>query len=369
MIGRLLLTLGLLGLCSVTESVDAMAAQSGSIPPGTVVVLTWSDALDPNLIRDFRRQTGLRVLVDAYAAPDDVPRALRAAKPAYDLALFPLDLLRSTVKAGVLAQIDPVKVPAGSGLNPDLVRQVASQDPGGPHALPFDWYPTGIAFNAARLKAQHVVVDPANGWDPLFKPELLRSAAACGVGVPERPGELYATALTAFGRDPLTPNALDGRRALAGLAQLRLNTKKQSNADLVEGLAGGTLCLAMVPAPDVAQAVERARGAGNGVKLSFALPAQGGPLSVDVLAVPNNAPNVDGALKLIAFLLRPENAVRAARFVHAASALANPPSTDSNAEPALFDDYSVLSKLFLVPDYDASLKRAIDAEWARGKAR
>ncbi len=88
------------------------------------------------------------------------------------------------------------------------------------------------------------------------------------------------------------------------------------------------------------------------MNIRFALPREGGALSIDVFAIPRDAPHPDEAYALLDFLLRPDIADRDARAARLVSAQAE-------------GQDEILKLLWPEGAYDARLANAVQAEWAR----
>ena len=157
----------------------AVAAAPAHLP---VKLIGLSDAFDPAVLDAFTRETGIQVLVDGMAAPGDVEAALRPGAPPHDLALLPADGLGSRLKAELLQPLPAL--PEAAAVEPRLTESLPGAAAG--RAVPFDWSPDGFVVASNKLKDAELPADPAAGWDLFAKPELLRTAEACGLGVPDR---------------------------------------------------------------------------------------------------------------------------------------------------------------------------------------
>ncbi|MCW6511064.1 PotD/PotF family extracellular solute-binding protein [Lichenifustis flavocetrariae] len=351
--------LAFLVLTSVTVGERVDAAEKA----GTVRVLSISDALDPASLDTFGRETGIGVLVDSFVASDAIERMMRAAAPPYDLVLIPASALGPLLKAGLLARLDAAAVPDAVPIEPRLVEALAALSGTG-FAVPFDWYATVLALNAARLKAANVTLDAGTGWDVLTKPDVLRAVAACGFGVPDQPRTLYALTLAITVPPDRAPTVLDRRRALSVLAQLKLAAKSGTEAELADSAAQGDLCAAILPGPAAVLASERAKVAESGVDLMVLTPQTGSLLWMDVLAVPAASVNRDAGLALLRFLLRPETAAIMARAGHVAPATRNPPAPGIGNTA----DAAMLRSLVIPQPLDPALARVIETQWQHGAA-
>ena len=119
------------------------------------------------------------------------------------------------------------------------------------------------------------------------------------------------------------------------------------------------------------QARNRAAEAKNGVKIVFRVPKEGAQFSIDMLAIPKDAPHPGNALRFIDYILRPQviaaisDAVSYPNPNAAATALVKPEIRD---DPGIYPPESV-RRLFYVDlpaprDYERLRTRA----WNRAKA-
>jgi putrescine transport system substrate-binding protein len=248
------------------------------------------------------------------------------------------------------------------------MAHLAVVDPGNQHAVNYLWFTAGFAYNAAKTRQRLGDADPAQAlatWEVLFKPELLRKFADCGVGVPDDPGEMTAIALSYLKPDPQSRNESDRARALDLLTRLRPMTKKIAPPAMVGALARGEVCLAVAWAGDALQAHSRSRQVGDDGRIDYVLPREGAPIGLDNLAIPKDAPHVAAAYRLIDFLLRPEiaarnsNATRFASAVEAARPLVDPPLT---ADVNVFLEPDVVKRLFVVPLYEPQRPQPVAAK-------
>jgi putrescine transport system substrate-binding protein len=93
-------------------------------------------------------------------------------------------------------------------------------------------------------------------------------------------------------------------------------------------------------------------------------------MSLDNLAIPKDAPNVENAYRFIDFLLRPEIAARNSSLTNFANGvIASKPFVDKEVleNPAIYPDDATMAKLFTVTSPDQALQRVVTREWTRVK--
>ena len=101
-------------------------------------------------------------------------------------------------------------------------------------------------------------------------------------------------------------------KAVDVVSKARSFIRQFHGSNYIAGLAAGDLCVAMGYSGDMLVATNRAKEAGNNFTISYRLPSEGNLVWFDTLAVPVDAPNPEGALAFINFMMKPEIAAKAA---------------------------------------------------------
>lgn len=334
-----------------------------------VNVFNWSDYIDAKIIEDFTRETGVRVVYDTYDSNEILETRLLAGASGYDVVVPSATFFAREVKAGVLQPLDFNKLPNAKNLWPDIAEKLARYDPGNRYAVDYMWYTTGVAYNVAKVKERLGGTTIAS-WGDVLRPESLKKLADCGVYMLDAPEDMFAVALKYLKLDPNSKSPVDFRRAGAYLAGLRRYVKKFHSSEYLNALANGDICVALCWSGDAFQARNRAREAGNGVDIAYVIPQEGTLISMDVLAIPKDAPHPDEAHLFIDYLMRPDVAARNTNATHFANGVITSraqvdPSILNN--PAIYPNEATMAKLFAVTAPDIALQRTVTREWTRVK--
>jgi putrescine transport system substrate-binding protein len=348
----------------------ALAAASPAFAQQRVVnVFNWSDYIDPKLIDEFTRETGIRVVYDTYDSNETLEARLLAGRSGYDIVVPSGTFLQRQIQAGVHQPIDRSKLPNSKYLWPEIDQRLAVHDPGNRHAVNYMWFTTGIAFDSAKAKAR-MGGQPMNTWDVIFKPENLKKFADCGVYVLDSPEDLFTIALRYLGLDPDSKAQGDLMKAAAVLQRMRPHVRRFHSSEYINALANGDICLAVGWSGDSFQARNRAREAGNGIEIEYVIPREGTLMSLDNFAIPKDATNVEEAYLFIDFMLRPESAARnteASNFAN--GVLASKPLIPAEIvnNKAIYPNDELIARLFTVTPPDRAAQRIITRQWTRIK--
>ena len=334
-----------------------------------VNVYNWSDYIDPTVLDDFTRETGVRIVYDTYDSNETLETKLLAGRTGYDLEVPSATFLQRQIQIGIYQKLDKRMIPNLKNMSPDIAARLAVYDPGNQYAVNYMWFTTGIAYNVQKARAR-VGDKPMDSWDQVYKPENLKRFADCGVYVLDSPEDILTTNLRYQGLNPDSKNAGDIRKATDALVRLKPFVKKFHSSEYINALANGDICLAVGWAGDSFQARNRAAEAHNDVTIDYVIPKEGTLISLDNIAIPKDATHVAEAHALIDFLLRPEIAARNSNVTNFANGvIASKPliAAEIVNNKAIYPDDVVMKRLFTVTPNDQATQKIVTREWTRVK--
>src|SRR5437879_9619661 len=80
----------------------------------------WSDYIDPTVLKDFTRDTGIEVTYDNFDSNDLLETKLLAGKSGYDVDVPTAYFLERQIKAGVFQKLDKSKLPNLAHVWPEI---------------------------------------------------------------------------------------------------------------------------------------------------------------------------------------------------------------------------------------------------------
>jgi len=294
-------------------------------------IYNWSDYIGDDTIANFEKETGIKVRYDTFDANETLHAKLVAGRTGYDIVVPSSHWAKIQLEGGLLKKLDRSKITTYGNLDPWIMKQLGTMDPGNQYIVPWLWGTTTIGINAGKVKAALGSTPmPENAWDLLFKPELLSKFKGCGVSVLDSADEIFPAALRYLGKSPFSKNSSDYQEAAKLLATIRPYISLFSSSGYINELAGGSVCLVLGWNGDIGIAANRAREAKNGNDIQILIPKTGAVMFFDTMAIPADAVNVDNAYKFISYIYRPEvqagilNKVPYANPVRAADKLIKP---------------------------------------------
>ncbi len=291
-----LLAIGALALGIHTSSVQA--ADNSATDKKVVYFYNWTEYVPPGLLEQFTKETGIKVIYSTYESNENMYAKLKTYKDsAYDLVVPSTYFVSKMSQEGMLQKIDKSKLPNFKHLDPKLLHR--SFDPQNDYSIPYIWGATAIGINTDEIDPA-TVTSWADFWKPEYKNSLLMTDDA---------REVFQIALRKLGYSANTTDPKEIEAAYQELVKLMPNVLAFNSDNPANPFMEGETNLGMVWNGSAYVAREA------GAPLAVIWPKEGGIFWMDSLAIPANARNVEGALKLIDFLLRPEIAVQVAKEI------------------------------------------------------
>lgn len=335
-----------------------------------VNVYNWSDYINPKVLEDFTRETGIKVRYDVFDSNDTLETKLLAGKSGYDVVVPSANFLERQIKAGVFLTLDKSKLPNLKYMWPEIEQRVAVQDPGNAHSVNYMWGTVGVGYNVAKLQEILGPDSRIDSWDIVFKPENLAKFKECGVDMLDSSDDILSAALFYLGLDPNSTKRQDLEQAAALVTKVRPFVRKFHSSEYLNALAGGEICLVVGFSGDIKQAQKRAAEAKNGIEIGYAIPREGAQIFFDNLAIPKDAEHVDEAYAFINYLQRPEVAAANTNFLSYPNGNLG---SQKFIDKAILDDRSIypnpatMQHLYTIKARDPASQRFSNRLWTRIK--
>ncbi|WP_029007468.1 polyamine ABC transporter substrate-binding protein [Azospirillum halopraeferens] len=360
------IALGVLGAAVAAALAGGAVAQTKR----PVNIYIWNDYLGETTLADFTAASGYPTNVDLYDSLELLEQKVLVGRSGYDVIVPTVQPTGARmIQANILAPLDKDKLPNLKNVDPKVLKQLESADPGNRFLVPYLGGTVGIGILPDKIKA--LMPDaPLDSWDLIFKPEVAQKLAPCGITLMDSAIDVIPTALHYLGLDPNSEKKEDHDKAEALLTSIRPYVKQFVTGQNINLLAGGDACVVMAYSGDVLQAESRAEEAKSGVTVEYVIPKEGAQVWWDVLAIPADAPNKDGAHALIDFVLQPEAMVGITNFVMYGNAV---PATLASLEdavknnPAIFPREDQKERLFSLVAVKPPVERMRTRLWTKVK--
>ncbi|MBV8852925.1 MAG: polyamine ABC transporter substrate-binding protein [Sinobacteraceae bacterium] len=346
------------------------ASLAGSAPEEKVLnVYNWSDYIEPSVLSGFTQQTGIRVNYDVFDANEVLETKLLTGHTNYDVVVPSAPFLERQIKAGVFRVLDKSLLPNLKNLDPQMMKSIALYDPDNAHSVPYMWVTSGPGYNEAKIH-ERMADAPVDSFRMFYDPAVVAKFKDCGISVLDAPSEVIGTVLLFLGKDARSQSAEDLQAAEKVLLSIRPYLRYINSSRYIEDLANGEICLALGWSGDIKQARDRARDAGKGIDVRYAIPREGTIMNFDMLAIPADAPHPKNAHEFINYLLRPEVAAKNSNLVKYANVnSASTPLLDEAVrnDPNIYPPPQVAAKLVPEPPRSQEYQRQLTRAWTRFK--
>jgi putrescine transport system substrate-binding protein len=296
-----------LGLSTMLIAGGAAAASAAN---QEVHIYNWSNYIDDSILTDFTKETGIKVVYDVYDAMETLEAKMYAGRSGYDIVVPTDRNMQILIEAGAFQKLDKSKIPNLQYAWPDFYKRLATYDPGNEYAVNYMWGTTGRGYDKAKI-LERMPDAPVDSMDMIFKPEVAKKFADCGIYLLNSPEDVMPAALNYLGLPADSKNPEDLQKAADLLLTVRPYIRK-FDSSLINPLATGEACLVFGYSGDIIQAKDSAK---SGIDVQYSIPKEGALLWMDSMVVPKDAPNPEAAFAFINYIQRPEVIAKATNFV------------------------------------------------------
>lgn len=248
--------------------------------------------LGENVISDFEKQYGVRVIVENFDSNEMMYTKLMAGDR-YDV-IIPSDyMIERLMNEDFLQPLDKSMIPNMENMSDAVLGM--SYDPDNTYSIPYFWGSVGLVYN-------HENVDPAviesEGW------EVLRNTDYAGhIYIYDSERDSFMMAFKALGYSMNTEDPNEINDAYEWLLQMNNTMSPVYVTDeVIDGMMNGYKDIAVVYSGDAAVVLD------ENEDMSFYMPSQGTNIWCDAMVIPQNAENPKLAHEFINYILTYEAA-------------------------------------------------------------
>lgn len=258
-----------------------------------VNVYAWSGEVPDAVIKQFQKETGIKVNFSTYDSNETMYAKLKAVKnPGYDVIEPSSYYVARMRRENMLEPLDLTKITNMKDLDPTFLNE--NYDPSNQFSMPNLWGVTGIFVNKKYFDP-NTIQRWSDLWQPRFDNQLL---------LLDDVHEVMPMALMSLGYSANDNDPAHLKQAYEQLLKLRENIKLFVSDAAASIITDEDATVGMTWNGDLYRAQL------SNPNLVFIYPKDGFVIWVDCFAIPKDAPHYQNALKFINFMMRPDIALQ-----------------------------------------------------------
>lgn len=268
----------------------ASEAATSDLSGQSLTISNWAGYYPEDLADQVEAAIGVPLTISNHATNEEIMAKLTAGGDSgIDVAFVSGQYAQALNDAGLLAPIDPAKVPNLANLYPEATQ--LAFDPGNAFSVPYAWGTTGICYRSD-------LIDEPTSWNDILKPSAQNKGKVTQMTT-ER--WLALPALKSLGYSINTTDDAEIAKAkdllIASKPDLLAYDDTTFYSRLVSGEANAV----------VAWDGWCNYGTAENPDIKFTIPKEGSDLWADTMVILNTSQNVDAAHAFINFILDPAN--------------------------------------------------------------
>lgn len=262
-------------------------------------LFNWIYYIPDDVINDFTKETGIKVIVDTYSSNEEMYSKITAGGAGFDIVVPTGDHVSIMIDDGLLEPLDMTKLPGFKNLDPSAIARIKF-DPGNKYSVPFMMASAGIAVNKKKVSNYEHSYNIFERQDLKGRMTMLDDMR-----------EVLGAALDYLGYsvNESDPDKLEEARLV--VERWKPNLVKFDAESFAKGFASGEFWVVQCYAENVFLEYPENRWD----EVDFFFPKEGTPMYVDSFSILKGAKNLDAAYQFIDYMLRPDVAARVADYL------------------------------------------------------
>lgn len=277
--------------------VSLLNSTQGYSGKNTLTIYNWGDYIDPDLIKQFEKESGIKVIYQTFDSNEAMMTKIAQGGTTFDVAIPSEYAISKMKEENLLLPLDHTKLPNLKYINPRFMD--LSFDKKNTYSIPYFWGTVGIVYNPDMLHGKK-----PTSWNDLWD-ESLHNQILLVDGAREVIG-MGLNSLHYSLNDTDEAHLQEAKRKLSTLTP---NVKAIVGDEIKMLLANEEAAVGVVWSGDASEIMK------ENEKLDYVVPEEGSNLWFDNMVIPKTAKNLEGAHQFINFMLNPEHAAQNAEYV------------------------------------------------------
>jgi len=262
-------------------------------------LFNWIYYIPDDVIEDFTKETGIKVIVDSYASNEEMYNKIVAGGSGYDLVVPSGDYVSIMIAEGLVEPIDKTKLKNFGNLDPAAIARIGF-DVGNTHSVPYMMGAAGISVNKTKVTGYE------HSWNIFEKTDI-----AGRMTMLDDMREVLGAALKYLGYSVNDPDPAHLEEARLVVERWKPNLVKFDAEAFAKSFASGEFWVVQGYAENVFLEYPEEKRA----DVDFFFPKEGTPMYMDSFCILKGSKNSEQAYKFIDYILRADIAARIADYL------------------------------------------------------
>lgn len=276
---------------------DQLNEGGGRAAKNTITVYNWGEYIDPELIKQFEQETGIKVIYETFDSNEGMMGKIEQGGTSYDISVPSEYMVEMMAEKDLLLPINYDLIPNIKNIDPYFLD--LPFDPQNQYSIPYFWGTLGIAFNPTLLEGQTF-----ESWDNLWDPSLKQR-----VILVDSARETIGMGLNSLGHSLNSTDLGELENATEKLSGLIPNVKAVIGDEVTQLMVNEEAAISLTWSGQAADMMY------ENENIDYIVPEEGSNLWFDNIVIPKTAKNIEGAHAFINFMLDAEVAAQNADYV------------------------------------------------------
>ncbi len=278
-------------LMALAMAVLSLAGCAGKDPSKTIYFFNYGDYIDPDLLTEFEKETGIHVVMDTFDTNEEMYPIVQAGQVKYDVVMASDYSIEKMLANGLLSPLNYANIPNASNLEKSYMDIMAGSDPGNKYAIPYNWGTVGIMYNTGMIP-EGSITSWRDLWNPAYKD--------MGILMQDSLRDTFMVAEKILGYDMNTVKTEELEEVVKLLIEQAPLVAGYKNDAARDDLITEDAAIGMIYSGEYLYCRS------ENDKLTYIIPEEGTNVWFDCFVIPKAARNQAGAEAFINFMLRAE---------------------------------------------------------------
>ncbi len=261
----------------------------------SINVYNAGEYIDPEILRDFQKETGIKVNYSTFASNEDMYIKVTQSQDKFDV-IVPSDyMIEKLIKEDFLQPIDFSKIDNFSQVE-DFLKN-PTYDKENKYSVPYYWGTVGIIYNSKEVKDKVDSLDIL--WNPKYKKQIIMYNS-------QRDTIGLSLKRLGYSINSVVPKEIE--EAKNELIKQKPLVYAYMDDDGRDVIVQGDANIGVMYSGDALLMIEQ------NPDLKYVIPKEGSNKWVDAMVIPKNAKNVSGAHKFINYMIKKEVQVKNVKY-------------------------------------------------------